>query len=341
MRAMVLDGGMDPPRLALRSIDDPQPSAHEVLVRARASGVNRADLLQRQGKYNQPALTRGLDCTIAGMEVAGSVSAVGSQVTGITVGDRVMAMCGGSYAELVAIDARLALPVPPDLDWTQAAALPVGTMTAFDALARCARLAPAETVLITAATSAVGLIAIQVARILGAGRVIATTRSVKKAAVLEDSGADAIAVGDGAGLADAIADAAGGCGVDVVIDHVGASAFPALITAMVRGGRYVSVGRLGGQCTELDLNVLARNRLALVGATFRTRSIEQYAEIAAGVRKHVLPAIASGDIRARTADQYPLEAANDALDSLAAPAHAGKVTLAIDALRALDTSEVP
>lgn len=327
MRAMVVD--TDSTLLALQSVEDPQPAAHEVLVRVAASGVNRADLLQRQGKYNQPALDRQLGYTIAGMEVAGSVLAVGAGVEGFSVGDRVMAMCGGSYAELVAVDARLALPVPAELEWMQAAALPVGIMTAFDALARCARLAPSETVLITAATSAVGLIAIQVARVLGAGRVIATTRSKDKAAVLKDSGADVVAVGDDAGLAEAIADAAGGQGVDVVIDHVGASAFPTLVGAMARGGRYVSVGRLGGQRTELDLNTLARDRLTLVGATFRTRSIEQYAEIAAGVRECLLPSIATGEIRARAADQYPLEAANDALDALAASARPGKVTLTI------------
>jgi NADPH2:quinone reductase len=118
--------------------------------------------------------------------------------------------------------------------------------------------------------------------------------------------------------------------VTVVIDHVGAPVFPALIGAMTLGGRYVSVGRLGGSATELDLNTLARDRLQLVGATFRTRTIEEYADIATGVRANLMPAIAAGGIRALVADQYPIESANDVLDSLAAPLRIGKVTLLID-----------
>lgn len=325
MRAMLTGESVAVPRLVLHTVDDPRLSPDEVLVRAHASGVNRADLLQRRGRYSQPALARHTDYTIAGMEVAGEVIATGTGVRDIAVGQPVMAMCAGSYAELVAVDRRLALPVPTNLDWSEAAALPVATMTAYDALVRCASLAPGDTVLVTAAASAVGLIAIQVARLVGAGRVVATTRSADKADVLRATGADEVVTADGADLEKAFSDK----GIDVVIDHVGAALFPAILPAMTRGARYVSVGRLGGQKTELDLNLLARDRLTLIGATFRTRSLDQYAEIVADVRERVLPAIAAGEVRACLADQYPLAAANEALDALGARTRPGKVTLQI------------
>lgn len=325
-----------PTRLLSRDVPEPRIRPSEVLIRVGASGVNRADLLQRKGSYHQPALARdqhdesGTPYTVAGMEAAGELVALGERVAerrpDLRVGDRVMAMCGGSYAEYAAVDARLALAVPDGLGTVAAAGLPVATMTAYDALVSGGRVRRGDTVLVTAATSAVGLVAVQLARAQGAGRVIATARADTHARLLRDLGVDDVIV-DGHDMDLGPRLTSIGEPIDVVVDHVGAAVFPAVTAAMARGARYVSVGRLGGQRTELDLNALARDRLTLVGATFRTRSLRQYAAIATQVRRRVLPAIADGRLRPVLAESHPLAAANDALDSLEDPGRAGKVTL--------------
>lgn len=323
MLAMLVDPHGQDPRLSLREVVEPQIRDTEVLVRTSASGVNRADLLQRAGSYSQPALARGLSYTIAGMEVAGEVVAVGPKADGVSVGDRVMGMCGGAFAEFAPIDARLALRIPDPLSAAQAASLPVAAMTAYDALALTGKLRRRDTVLVTAATSAVGTVAVQLAKLFGARIVVATTRSESRRTQLLDLGADQVLITTPDGNDDPLA----GSGVrpDLVIDHVGAALFPSLVSALEPGGRYVSVGRIGGRSSELDLNQLALKRLSLHGTTFRSRSLRQYISIARGVQRHVVPLVAEGSLRAVTGPQFPLEQANEALDSLRSPHRRGKV----------------
>ncbi|WP_160573741.1 zinc-binding dehydrogenase [Actinomadura physcomitrii] len=292
--------------LELRDVPSPVPDRGELLVAVAASGVNRADLLQRRGAYTQIAFPQR-EPRIAGMEAAGTVIATGPDVTRFSPGDRVMGLCAGGFAERVVLDARLALPVPAELDMVAAGALPLGLMTEYDAMAGAGRLRPGERVLITAGSSGVGLIGVQVARALGAGRVIATVRSdAGREAVLRQGADEAVVTGER--WPDTLPEA------DLVIDHVGAPALAGALAALPLGGRLVSVGRLGGRTAQLDMNELARKRLLLAGVTFRTRTREECAAIAAGAVRDLGEAVRAGTVRPAVARTFPLAAAQEAQD---------------------------
>lgn len=304
MRAMVIRPQDD--ALELCDVPSPSPGQGELLVAVEASGVNRADLLQRRGAYEQVAFPqKGL--RIAGMEAAGTVVATGPGVTRFAPGDRVMGLCAGGFADQVILDERLAMPVPAELDMVAAGALPLGLMTGYDAIADAGRLRPGERVLITAGSSGVGLIAVQVARALGAGHIVATVRSAAgRDAVLRQGADDAVVTGES--WPDALPEA------DLVIDHVGAPALASTLAALALGGRLVSVGRLGGRSAELDMNELARKRLLLAGVTFRTRSREECAAIAAGTVRALGGAVRAGTVRPAVARTFPLPEAQAAQD---------------------------
>jgi NADPH:quinone reductase len=291
--------------LEIRHLPDPEPAPGQVVIAVRAAGLNRADLLQRAGRYGNGQRHDAL--VVAGMDAAGAVVAVGRGVSGLVPGDRVMAMCSGAYAELVAVDARLVLPVPSSLTWEEAAALPVALMTELDALVNAAELVGGESVLITAAGSGVGTIGVQVARALGAGLVIGTARGPASAEAAQRAGADRVLDGaDVAGLPAAVLAATADEGVSIIIDHVGANLLGANLAALTLGGRLVSVGRLGGRESVIDLDTVARKRLRLIGTTFRTRTPDQRAAIAKQVKDRLLDHLAAGAIRPLVSAVYEL-----------------------------------
>ncbi|TDD87987.1 hypothetical protein E1293_07145 [Actinomadura darangshiensis] len=313
MRAMVIRPQDD--ALELCDVPSPSPGQGELLVAVEASGVNRADLLQRRGAYAQVAFPQE-GPRFAGMEAAGTVVATGPGATRFAPGDRVMGLCAGGFADRVVLDERLAMPVPAELDMVAAGALPLGLMTEYDALADAGRLRPGERVLITAGSSGVGLIGVQVARALGAGRVAATVRSAAgRDAVLRHGADEAVVTGDPWPEA------------DVVIDHVGAPALASALAALALGGRLVSVGRLGGRSAELDLNELARKRLLLAGVTFRTRTREECAAIAAGAVRDLGEAVRAGTVRPAVARTFPLAEAQAAQDLLRDARPPGKLVV--------------
>lgn len=322
MRAMLVqppDG--DNAALRAADIEPPRPGPGEILVRVAAAGVNRADALQRRGRYRQPALERA-GAPVAGMEAAGIVHDIGDGVQGWSPGDRVMGMCGGSYAELAVIDAGLALRPPAGLDPRQAAALPVALMTAYDAVVLAGQAEPGQGVLVTGASSVVGLTACQVALCLGASGVFGLSRSEPGRAAVAAVGAHPLDAR--APLADELI----GHRLDLVIDHVGGDVAAQAIARLDLGGRLVSVGRLGGRTLELDLNELARKRLHLVGTTFRTRDLDAYRLIAAGVRQSLLPLLADERITPPVIDRvFPLDQANAAIDHTLTQRAPGKVVL--------------
>ncbi len=328
MKAMVVvpDGGSG--TLRWQELPDPEPGRGEVVIAVRAAAVNRADLSMRRGTYRQEATARHDEVVVAGLEAAGEVVAVGAEVTRLRVGDRVMTMCSGGYAELVAVDARLPIPVPPALAWEQAAALPVALMTELDALVNAAGLRRGESVLMTAGASGVGSVGVQVARTLGAGTVVTTARGPQQRELLVRLGVDAVVEPGDPGLVEAVRAATGG-GVEVVIDHVGASALAANLELLALGGRLVSVGRLGGAVAELDLDLLARKRLRLLGVTFRTRSLDQYGAIARQVEERLLDAVAEGTVGAVLGAQLPLSDAVAAQERLRTGGLLGKIVLTV------------
>ncbi len=314
--------------LRLADVPEPELGPRDVLVRVRATALNRADLSQRLGRYRQQATARG-GPPIGGLESAGEVVARGAEATRFAVGDRVMGQCSGGYAELLAVDERLLLPVPAELDWPQAAATPVALVTEYDAIRTNAELAAGEAVLIQAAGSAVGLLGLQIARHLGAGEIFATVASGQQAELVRSLGADVAIEHEREPFEAVVEERTGGSGVDVVIDHVGGPVLAANLRAMALRGRLVSVGRLGPAVGDLDLDLLALKRLRLIGVTFRTRTIEEYEACVRSAGEALLPALAEGSLRPVVDSVYPLEQALEAQERMRANLHLGKIVLTV------------
>ncbi len=327
MKAMVMIFGEGEARLDWRDVPDPVPGPGEVLIKVCASAVNRADIYQRQGEYPISKSGGADEPVIAGLELAGEIVALGQGVESLTVGERVMGMCPGSYAEFATTDQRLAMKVPDNLSWEEAAAVPVAYMTEHNALITNGQLQAGDTVLINAASSGVGVAAIQIARLFGAAPVIGMTGNDKKRKRLTEIGLDICInyrLGD---FCEAVLDATDQNGVDLIIDHVGAPFFERNLKCMALKGRLVSVGRLVGQFAELDLDFLALRRLKIIGVTFRTRTIEERSQIARRFETEVLPAITDGSIRPVIDRTFPLQEAVAAQDYLVSNAQVGKVVL--------------
>ena len=318
MTAITIEGGKGPAE-ALRPETAPVPVAGEgdVLIRVRAAGVNRPDLLQRMGYYPPPP---GAPATL-GLEAAGEV------MTGAgrwKAGDRVCALLGGGgYAEFVAVDARHALPIPAGLDFTQAASLPETVFTVYVNVFEHGALKAGETLLIHGATSGIGVTAIQMAKAAGA-RVIATGRGAEKAAQALALGAD-IAVDASTEDFEAVVKADGGA--DVVLDMVGASYFAKNLEALKTGGRIVYIASLGGGMLEVPIMKIMQKRAVITGSTLRPRTADEKARIAAEVERVVWPWIAAGKVRTVIDATFPLAEAAQAHAHLEAGAHVGKVVL--------------
>jgi len=315
--------------LEWRDVGDPQPEPGQLLIRVKAAAVNRADLYQRQGAYPSSMSAGATALTIAGLECAGEVAGMGEAVTGFSTGDRVMTMCFGGYAEYATVDHRLVVHVPERLKWHEAAAVPVSFMTEHDALITNARLKPGESVLVNAASAGVGVAGIQLAKLFGARPVIATSGNPKKLEKLKRLGIDHGINYREENFADAVLKLTDGKGANIIIDHVGASQFQENLRCMALCGRLVSVGRLSGNHSEINLDFLALRRLKLIGVTFRTRSMEERAEIARRFAAEVLPALADERLRPVIDRTFPLKEALAAQEYLAMNSHMGKVVLTL------------
>jgi NADPH:quinone reductase-like Zn-dependent oxidoreductase len=255
---------------------------------------------------------------------------MGSDVEGFAVGDRVMAMTSGAFGEYFVVDSRVVLPVPANISWALAAATPVSFMTAHNALA-VSGFHAGQSVLVHAATSGVGTTAIQIAKYLGASPVLGTSRSSVKLAQLAAVGLD-IGVdltGDFAAEVLAMTD---GRGIDVVLDHLGGRYLGDSLRCLTMGGTLVSIGRLAGNIAELNLDRLAFKRHRVVGVTFRTRSVDECAEIADHVRRDLLEAIALGVLRPLIGGEWSVDEAPAALRELRANKHVGKLILRFDVI---------
>jgi NADPH2:quinone reductase len=313
-------------------VPDPQPRPDEVLVTVHAAAVNRADLLQRAGKYPPPP---GAPAWM-GLEAAGIVSWVGTEAASgpggrrWQVGDRVCALLpGGGYAEQVAARPELLLPIPAGLSMAEAASLPEVFATAWLDLVIEAGLQAGETVLIHAGASGVGVAAIQLAKLLGA-RVLTTTSGPVKAEAVRRLGADLVVDRHSGDLGAAMdACAAAGHPVAVALDCAGGTDLGAHLARMAEGGRWVLIATLAGESSTIPLRALLKRGLRLIGSTLRSRPLAMKAQVIAGLHQTVWPAIAAGRVRPVVHAVLPMAEAAAAHAILERGENIGKVVLGV------------
>lgn len=295
MRAVIMIGRGEPDVLVTADVPLPVPGPGQILVQVAASGVNRADLLQRRGRYPVPP---GYPENILGLEYSGTVAETGPGVTDWRPGDRVMGITGGGgYARYLVVHEREAIPVPDGLDLVEAGAVPEAFLTAFDALVAQMRLQAGESVLVHAVGSGVGTAAVQLARWAGAGT-FGTSRTVDKLRRARELGLEhGISAAGEEGWCEALLDVTGGRGVDVILDLVGGPYLADNIRALATGGRIVTVGVTGGREAALDLRALMGKRGSVTGTVLRARPLEQKAALAQRFRRVALPALADGRLR--------------------------------------------
>ena len=308
-------------------VNRPTPSIgpDDVLVKVSAAGVNRPDVLQRQGRYPPPPGVTD----IPGLEVAGTIEAVGSSVTSWRPGDRVCALVsGGGYAEFCAVPAPQCLPAPRGMDVTHAAAIPETTFTVWTNVFERGSLRKGETILIHGGSSGIGTTAIQLAHALGA-HVYATAGSAEKCAACESLGAQKAINYRQTDFVSAVKDLTNGRGVDVVLDMVAGDYVQRNIEVLAMNGRLVMIGRQGGVKSEIDVMPILRKRLVLTGSTLRTRSVEEKGALAQSVYRHVWPLFESGAVRVIVHETFPLPHAAEAHRLMESSAHVGKIVLQV------------
>ena len=325
MRAVEITQPGGPEMLSPTTRPVPVPAAGEVLIKVAVAGVNRPDVIQRQGLYPPPPGASDLP----GLEVSGTIAALGPDVTGWQVGDKVCALLGGGgYAEYATAPAGQVLPVPDGLDMVQAAALPETVFTVWTNVVERAGLTAGEGFLVHGGTSGIGTIAIQVAKALGA-TVFATAGGADKVAACRDLGADHAIDYKTQDFVAVVKEATGKRGVDVVLDMVGGDYLPRNIDCLAVDGRHVTIAFLRGPKVELNLAPVMLKRLTLTGSTLRARSTAQKAALAAAVKDKVWPLVAAGKVRPVIAATFPLEGAADAHRLMESSTHIGKIMLVL------------
>ena len=323
MWAITIPSPGGPDALIWAEVPDPVPERGQVLVEVAAAGVNRADLLQRNGRYPPPAGTS----PTPGLECSGVISEIGPDVEGWQVGDRVCALLGGGgYAERVRVPAGQLLPAPDGIDLLQAAAFPEAACTVWSTVFEAARLRAGETLLVHGGTSGIGTFAVQLAKASGV-RVFATAGTARKCARAVEIGAEAAINYNDDDFVTVVHDLTSGGGVDVILDVVGGPYLDRNLEALAPDGRLVVIATQGGRHAELDFRTVMAKRATLYAAGLRARPLEQKAAIVAAVREHVWPLIEAGSITPVIEAIVPLRDAPRAHRILEEGHHIGKVLL--------------
>jgi NADPH2:quinone reductase len=309
--------------LEMRDIAQPEPQPFQILVKVRAAGLNRADLAASRGSGGH-----GTVGATVGLDWAGEVVAVGAETKGgFKPGDRVMCAGAGGYAEYAVCDWGRVVPMPDDMSFDDAATLPVALGTMHDALVTNGRLMSGDSVLIQGASSGVGLMALQIAKLLGAKPVIGTSTNADRRARLKDFGADlAIDTGDPK-WPDLVLEATGGAGVNLMIDQVSGNLMNASMRATAILGRIVNVGRLGGGRAEFDFDLHANRRIAYIGVTHRTRSVHELREETRAMWADLAGAVQQKKLALPIDKIFPLAEAKAAQEYMRANKHFGKILL--------------
>jgi NADPH:quinone reductase len=326
MKAVHIEHFGDLGNLALRDVPEPpRPTGSQVLVRVRAAGLNRADLLQVKGLYPAP---EGYSSNIPGLEFAGEIVEVGEAVDDFRPGDRVMAITAGeAQAEYVLVDGSVLIGIPENLSFIGAAAIPEAFITAHDAAFTQCGLARGETLLVHAVGSGVGLAALQMAKAIGA-LVIGTSRTADKLERCLEFGLDhGIVVGEEPDFSGKVSEITQGRGANVILDLVGASYFKENLSSAAVKGRIILVGLTGGATTEFNLGVALAKRLTIKGTVLRARTIEEKSAATDTFAKFALPLFADEKIKPNVDKSFPAENVIDAYRYLASNASFGKVVL--------------
>jgi putative PIG3 family NAD(P)H quinone oxidoreductase len=323
MRAVVITHPGGPEVLRLEEVPDPVPGPGEVLVAVAAAGLNRADVLQRQGHYPPPPGAP----PYPGMECSGRIIELGPEVTGWQVGDEVGALLGGgAYAEKVAVPQGQLLPIPHGVSLVEAAALPEATCTIQGTVYQMAHLAPGETFLVHGGAGGIGTFAIQIAKAEGC-RVICTAGSPEKLDRCRDLRADLAVSYRDEDFTGAVLEFTGGQGSDVILDIMGASYLARNLDALASWGRLVVIATRGGSRGEVDLGLMMQKRATIVAATLRTRTTAEKAEVVAATREHIWPLISAGKVVPVIHAVLPMAEAAQAHRLLDDGSHVGKILL--------------
>jgi putative PIG3 family NAD(P)H quinone oxidoreductase len=325
MKAVVITEFGGPDVLQLRDVPDPVVGPGEVVIDVAATAVNRADLLQRAGRYPPPEGAPAWP----GLECSGTISAVGAGVPHWNTGDQVCALLsGGGYAERVAVPVGQLLPLPAGIDLIDAAALPEVTATVWSNVFMAAGLRPGEVILVHGGSSGIGTMAIQLAVQVGA-RVAVTAGTAAKLERCRELGAEITLNYREQDFVAALREATAGHGADVVLDNMGASYLDRNLDALAHNGRLVVIGMQGGVRAELDLGKLMSRRAAVIATSLRARPADEKAAIVASVSRHVWPLLASGAVHPVIHDRLPLERAADGHRMMSESSHIGKILLLV------------
>ena len=324
MREIVFDGAGGPDVIRVREVPVPAPGAGQVLIEVAAAGVNRPDILQREGNYPPPPG----ESDVPGLEVAGRVAAVGDGVTALQVGSEVCALLGsGGYAEYALADARLCLPVPRGLSLVEAAGIPETYLTVFDNVFTRGRLKPGETILIHGGSSGIGSTAIQLAKLFGS-QVIVTAGSPEKCAFCRTLGADHAIDYKAQDFVAAVKALTAKRGVDVILDMVGGSYIQKDLSLLGIEGRLVQIAFLEGSTVEnFNFMPLMLKRLTMLGSTLRARSADQKAEVARALKEKIWPSLERGKALPVINATFPLDDARAAHELMESSKHVGKIVL--------------
>lgn len=311
---------------AIADVPRPAPTGAQVLVKVHACGMNRADLGMARGHAHGTAGGIG---TVLGMEWAGEIVELGPDARGVEIGDRVMGSGAGGYAEYAVTDHGRLFHVPAAMSFTEAATLPIALTTMHNAVVTNGMLQAGQSVLVQGASSGVGLMAMQIARLKGAKLVIGSSTNPERRAQLAQHGAGlAVDTGDPAWV-EQVLDATGGAGVDLVIDQVSGALASRTLAATKVLGRIVNVGRLGGSHADFDFDLHAARRINYIGVTFRTRSIEEIRDIFREVKRDIWPAVESGKLKLPIARTFAFDDIAEAVEFMAANRHFGKIVLTL------------
>src|SRR5437763_1038094 len=309
---------------AITDVAKPAPEGTQVLVRVRACGLNRADLGMTKGHAHGSAGGAG---TVLGMEWAGEVAEVGPQARGVKPGDKVMGSGGAAFAEYTLADHGRLFRTPSNMNFEEAATLPVALATMHNAVVTNGALQAGQSVLIQGASSGVGLMAMQIAKLKGAALVIGSSTDEMRRGRLKEFGAHLAVDSSDPGWVDQVLKATGGKGVDLIVDQVSGKVANQNLAATRILGRIVNVGRLGGTHGDFNFHPPAARRIHYIGVTFRTRSIEEIRAIFDEVKKDIWPAVESGELKLPIDKVFAFDDIAKAFERMEANQHLGKIVV--------------